>query len=461
MPTGVAERRDLTITVEVTGQVEPVRVVEVKSRASGEVLRVHAETGDLVEAGTVLVEIDPRDVQNALEQAEADLASAEVRARIAKAQAARVRTLFAEGVVAQQEVDAAEEAAASAEAAVLRARTNLELARERRRDVIIRAPTTGTVLSRRVEPGQIIVSATGNVSGGTTLFLMADLSRMRVRANVAETDLGRIRPGMPAKLTVEAYPGRTFWAAVEKIEPQAVVEQNVTLFPVLLELENSERLLLPGMTAEVALEVAHHPNALVVPNAAVVGARDLAAAARAVGVDVESARQVLRAGPSPDGRRPPEDTLAEKAPGASAAEGPSETCRDLFRKLRESGGPRGLSEREQELFRQCRDQLRARGGFRLGRGRPTEPPVSEQLPERRAGLVFLVQDGVVQPKRVTFGLSDWEYTEVLEGLQEGDRVALVTVAQLLVQQKQAEERFRQRTSTFSGSPTATSSRRGP
>ncbi len=462
VPSAPAERRGLTVTVEVTGQVEPTRVVEVKSRASGEVLRVHAEIGDLVEAGSVLIEIDPRDVQNALDQAEADLASAEVRSRIARAQVERLRNLFRQGVVAQQDVDNAEEAAASAEAAVLRAATNLDLARERRRDVIIRAPTTGTILTRRVEPGQIIVSATGNVSGGTTLFLMADLKTMRVRANVSETDVGRIRPEMPAQLTVEAYPGRTFLGTVEKVEPQAVVEQNVTLFPVLIELDNANRLLLPGMTAEVALEVARRPDALVVPNAAVVGARDLAAAARSLRVDMERARQVLREEMSSTNLVATADTTPRVNPEAPqrADREADAHCRELFVKMRESGGPGALSEEERVELRRCRDQFRSRGSPRPRRN-PSSGPVLEPLAERRPGLVFLVRDGSVEPRRVTFGMSDWEYTEVLDGLEEGERVALVTVTQLLAQQRQAEERFRQRTSTFSGTPTATSPRRGP
>ena len=240
--TTTVERRTLEISVEASGTIEPIRVVEVKSRASGEVRRVLAETGDLVESGALIAEIDPRDVQNALDQAEADVASARVKARVVAAQLDRMRELVAGGVVPQQDLDSAEDAAASAEAAVLRAETNLSLARERRGDVTIRAPIAGTVLERQVEPGQIIASATANVSGGTPLFRMADLSAMRVRANIDETDIGRIRPGQPVRVTVEAYPGRTFRGEVEKIEPQAVTEQNVTQFPVLVRLDNAERL---------------------------------------------------------------------------------------------------------------------------------------------------------------------------------------------------------------------------
>lgn len=437
LATALLERRDLRIVVEAAGQFEPVRVVEVKSRASGEVLRVLAETGDTVPAGALLAEVDPRDVQNALDQAEADLASARVRARIAAAQAARMRSLLAQGVVAQQDVDTAEDSAASAEAAVLRAETNLELARERRRDVTLRAPIAGTVLERQVEPGQIIASATANVSGGTTLFRMADLSAMRVRSNIAETDVGRIRPGMPARLAVEAYPGRSFVGVVEKVEPQAVVEQNVTLFPVLVTLDNPERLLLPGMSAEVTLEVSRRDGVLAVPNGAVVGARDVASAAAAVGVDVERARAALRGGGA-----------AQAPPSSAAPGGAAPDCLALREKAHAGGGPSTLSEAERTRLRECRETF----GNGAARGRPGGGAAAAGSDGRRPGLLFLPSDAGPEPRRVTLGLSDWEYTEVVEGADEGESVLLITVAQIQRQQRAMQDRVRDRAGGMTGAP---------
>jgi len=441
--TAAVERRTLEISVEASGQVEPVRVVEVKSRASGEVLRVLAETGDRVESGTLLAEIDPRDVANALDQAEADLASARVRARIAAAQVERLRRLLADGVVAQQELDTAEDAAASADSAVLRAETNLELARERRGDVAIRAPIAGTLLERQVETGQIIASATANVSGGTTLFRMADLSEMRVRAQIDETDIGRIRPGQPVRLTVEAYPGRGFTGVVEKIEPQAVVEQNVTQFPVLVRLNNREGLLLPGMSAEIALEVARRDGTLAVPNGAVVGSRDVDSAAQAVGVAADLARAALR-GAEPAAAQTP------LAGGGLEAE-----CQALRTRLRGGAGFESLTDGERAQLAECRQRLGGPGG---GRRDGAVPARADDGGERRTGLLFVAGAGGAEPRRVLFGLSDWEYTEVLEGVAEGERVLLVTVAQLQRQQQAMEQRFRERAGSFTGSPAPTPSR---
>lgn len=445
--TAKVERRDLVVVVEASGQVEPVRVVEVKSRASGEVQRVLAETGDSVAAGTLLAEIDPRDVQNALDQAEADLASARVRSRIAAAQVDRLKQLVADGVVAQQELDAAEDAAASAESAVLRAETNLSLARERRGDVAIRAPIAGTLLERQVEPGQIIASATANVSGGTTLFRMADLSAMRVRANIDETDIGRIHPGQPVRLSVEAYRGRTFRGEVEKVEPQAVVDQNVTQFPVLVRIDNAERLLLPGMSAEISLEVARRDGALVVPNGAVVGSRDLESAADAVGVPVDRARAALRG----DAPNTPASTPTPPASGLEAE------CQVLRDKLRAGGGFESLSEADRAKLRQCRQLL---GGGRGGPGGGDAASRQTASTGPRPGLLFVAGADGPEPRRVLFGLSDWEYTEVVEGVNEGEPVVLVTVAQILQQQEAFQQRIRERASSLSGGPSASPTPRG-
>src|SRR5690606_11892304 len=120
--------------------------------------------------------------------------------------------------------------------------------------------------------------------GGTPLMLMADLAQMQVRTLVDETDIGRIRPGQGARVLVEAYPGRVFAGEVLKIEPQAVVDQNVTMFPVLVLLDNRDRLLNPGMNAEVQVEIARREDVVTVPNAAIVGPRDLVAAGAVLGL---------------------------------------------------------------------------------------------------------------------------------------------------------------------------------
>ena len=290
------ERRDIEVVAEAAGRLEPVQIVEVKSNASGEVLEVDADTGDVVAEGTLLAEIDPRDVQSAVDQAAAEYESAQVRLTTARAEQQRAERLFEAGLNSRQDVEQTADATATARAALVRTQTALRLAREKRQDVTIRAPIAGTIIERGVEPGQIIASATSNVSGGTTLFRMADLAQMQVRANVDEVDIGQVKQGQAAEVTVEAYPGRVFRGAVAKMEPQAIVEQNVTLFPVLIQIDNRDGLLRPGMNAEVTLRVASREDVVAVPNNAVVNPRDARAAAEVLGVDLAQLQAARGAG---------------------------------------------------------------------------------------------------------------------------------------------------------------------
>lgn len=413
------ERRDLDVRAEAPGQVEPVRVVEVKSKASGEILALHAETGDRVERSALLAEVDPRDVSNALSQAEADIEVARVQARIAEEQRERSEELLESEIITEQEYESAELEAANAQASLVRAETNLQLARERMGDVTIRAPITGTVIERGVEAGQLITSATSNVSGGTVLLRMADLSEVQVRTLVDETDIGRIEPGQTARVEVEAFPGRTFTGEVLKIEPQAVVEQNVTMFPVLIRLENPRRLLKPGMNAEVTVQIARRPDVLAVPNATVVGPRDAADLASALGISEESARAALR----------PADGPGAAANGDGGGD-LARRCQELRAAIRD-GGPGALSADDRATMRECRELL-------AGGGREDEDG-------ERPGVVFVRGPDGPELRRVTLGVSDWEYTEVVEGLEEDEEVLQVSVLRLMREQEEMTDRIRERT----------------
>ena len=131
----------------------------------------------------------------------------------------------------------------------------------------MRAPVVGTIIEKPVSIGQVIASASTSASGGTTILKMADLAKVRVRALVNESDIGQIRAGLPARVTVDAYPDRPFVGTVEKVEPQAVVQQSVTMFPVLVSLSNEAGLLKPGMNGEVSVEISRRENVLAVPAA--------------------------------------------------------------------------------------------------------------------------------------------------------------------------------------------------
>ena len=129
----------------------------------------------------------------------------------------------------------------------------------------------------------MISSPTTDVGGGTALLQMADLSHVRVRALVDETDVGKLAAGQPARISVASFPGLTFAGSIEKIEPQAIVDQNVTLFPVLVALPNPDGRLRPGMNVEASFDAARREDVLTVPVAALRTDRDLASTAKLLG----------------------------------------------------------------------------------------------------------------------------------------------------------------------------------
>ena len=286
-------RRDITVAAEAAGAVEPILVVDVKSRASGTILSMRAETGDIVRQGDTLVLVDRRDPTNTLNQAQADLEVARAQLSNADAQKQRVDAMFQQQLVSQQESEQATLAYANARAQLVRAETQVQTARDALDDTNVRAPITGVIIAKNVEVGNVIASATRDVSGGVVLLRMADLNEVQVRTLVDETDIGKIRPGLAARVTVDAYPNQPFNGTVLKIEPQSTVNQNVTMFPVLIRIANQEGRLRPGMNAEVEIQVAAKPNVLAIPNAALRTPRDVNSAAMVLGLDPQDVQRQL------------------------------------------------------------------------------------------------------------------------------------------------------------------------
>ena len=474
--TAAVVRGDLMITAEATGSVEPIRKVEVTSKASGEVTRLYVDIGDEVEPGALLAEVDPRDVKNAFDQAEADLEVAQARLGISQAQLDRSEELLQSGVISTQEHESRVLDFANSRATLVRAETNYELSQLRLDDVIIRAPLAGTVLEKNVEEGQVIQSASQNVSGGTTLMVMADLKSMQVRTLVDETDMGDIRPGMQANVTVEAYPQERFVGIVEKIEPQALVQQNVTMFPVIVQLDNSSGLLRPGMNAEVEIELAQATGVLLIPNNAVVTPEDAQPAAMVLGLDAEAidTRSLFAGlggggdrgvgargqGGGPGSGRP---GAGQRRRGAGGGGGtPGGAAFDSVRALIASG------EISQDSARALLPELAARfsgrgagagaGGFPgsggLEQGGQREPGGEDAAgwprETRRAVVFVMAEDGTIEPHGVMIGLNDWDFTEVVSGLEEGDLIAVVGAAQLRASQDEFLDRMRSNANPFGG-----------
>ncbi|MGI9626551.1 MAG: efflux RND transporter periplasmic adaptor subunit [Longimicrobiales bacterium] len=480
LQTTVAELRDLRLTVEATGEVEPIRKVEVKSKAGGEILQLHVDTGDPVEPGSLLAAIDPRDVANAHDQAVADLEVAQARLEIAEAQLGRSQELLDSEVITAQEFETSKLEHANSQAGLVRAQTNLELAQLRLTDVTIRAPMSGIILEKQVEEGQVIQSASGNVSGGTTLFIMANLDQMRVRTMVDETDVGQLKAGMTSTVTVEAFQDRTFRGEIEKVEPQAVVDQNVTMFPVIVLLDNRDGLLKPGMNAEVEVLVSERQATLTVPNNAVVEPQELAPAAEVLGLDADD-YQIDRSvwgelmaqarsgagvmtggaeGEATDGgmARRGGGLMADVRARVESGEISQDSARALFAQMRQqqraAGGESGEGEpaaRTAEGGAEAQGRQGAGGGFRPGQrggpgggfGGPQGGATGD--PAFRTGVAFVVDTaGAIAVRPVVMGLNDWDYSEILAGLEEGEQIALIGSAQLQAQQQDRLNRIRGR-----------------
>lgn len=292
--TVAAGTRDIRVAVEAAGQIEPATTVELKSKASGQILDIQGETGQVVKAGALLVQIDKRTPRNSLAQAQAQLEAAKARRSIAEAQIQRSEKLLAEKIINEVDFEKSELELANAKAEIVRSNVAVETARIQLDDTDLRAPITGTIIEKLVEKGQVISSPTMDVGGGTLLLKMADLSSVQVRTLVNETDIGKIAPGQTAVVTVTAFPNQPFQGKVLKIEPQANADQTVTTFAVLIVLDNGNGLLKPGMNADVAILITERKGVLAIPTAALRTDRDLATSASLVGLTEDVAREQLK-----------------------------------------------------------------------------------------------------------------------------------------------------------------------
>jgi HlyD family secretion protein len=258
-------RGDVTQTVTANGTLNPVVLVNVGTQVSGTVTRLYADFNATVKAGQVLLELDPTLFRAAVEQSRGNVANAEAALRLARANERRVRELFAQEYVSQQDLDQAVQAREAAEAQVRSARGQLARDEANVGYSVIRSPVSGTVVSRQVDVGQTVAASFQT----PTLFQIAqDLTKMQINTNVAEADIGKIRTGMPVRFTVDAFPDRRFEGTVQQIRLNPIVQQNVVTYNVVVSVDNPERVLLPGMTAYISVDVDQRRDVLLVPTAA-------------------------------------------------------------------------------------------------------------------------------------------------------------------------------------------------
>jgi HlyD family secretion protein len=277
--TEAVTRGPVSEIVNATGDVSAIVTVNVGSQVSGIIDRLLVDFNSKVKKGQLLATLDPRLFQAQLEKAAAGLASA--KANVEKAQAAyndseriarRMRDLRQQGLVSQGDLDTAlatrDGSAASlsaAKAAVLQARADRDLAAVNLNFTRIVCPIDGIVVSRSVDVGQTVAAA----FQAPTLFLIAnDLTKMQILANIDEADVGKVREGLDAKFTVDAYPGETFIGKIRDVRQAPTTIQNVVTYAAVIDAPNPDRKLRQGMTASVQVTTAHKDEALRVSNAA-------------------------------------------------------------------------------------------------------------------------------------------------------------------------------------------------
>jgi len=288
----VSEKK-LEVSIEASGIIEAISSVEIKSKASGEILFLGAEVGDTVEKGSMLGQIDQRTPTNILDQSASDLEASKVRLDNAKSQFERGSELHSKGSISDKDYEDIQENLAQAKSSVVRTEVSYENAKIALDDTVVRSPVAGTIISRPVEVGQVISSPTMAVGGGTILMTLADLSKVRVRALVDEIDVGKVSIGQVVSIKVAAYRDKEFFGTVAKIEPLAKVEQNVTTFPVLIDIDNDENLLLLGMNTDVVIEILNKDVSMTAPSMSLRTRKDIYSAATILNIPKETVDSFL------------------------------------------------------------------------------------------------------------------------------------------------------------------------
>jgi HlyD family secretion protein len=342
--TARVDRAELTQAVTATGTLNPVVLVTIGSQISGNVLKLFADFNSKVKAGQLIAQIDPAVYVAVVHQCEGDLAMSKAALELTQVTAKRKQELADQHAAPQADLDAALANLHQAEATITIKDANLEKAKLDLEHCNIYSPINGSVILRSVDVGQTVAAA----MNAPVLFTVAkDLTDLQIDSAVAEADVGIATVGQTVDFTVDAFPYTTFHGRVGQVRNAASTVQNVVTYDVVITVKNPDLKLLPGMTANIAIVVAHKDDALRVPNAA------------------------LRF------RMPEREAQATPTPAPAAV---------TPRPGRKAPGPR------------------------------IRPP------QQRS--VYVMSPGAVKPHQVTvkLGISDGIFTEVTEGVNEGDLV---------------------------------------
>ena len=427
-------RGDLNLTVSADGVVQPINKVEIKSKASGQIEELNIVEGTEVQKGQLLIALDQRTAKNDYDQAKADLETAEANALQSENNLRRSKELYGKKLLSEQELDQANVEYVRTKAQIVKTSAVLSTMEERLRDTRIVAPVSGVILTKNVELGQIISSGVSNVGGGTLLATIADMKVVHVETNVDEVDIGKVQVGQAAKVVADSYPDDTFQGEVVRIAPLGETQQNVTTFKVVVLVQNVGAKLKAGMSASVDIEVINKKNILLMPNDA---HKDPAS---------EEGQAML--------------ALIEKSDSAAAPGSDSTITKTSDSPMPQPGTPefrermQNMSEAERAKMRQQfmerfqrmspEEQQRVRSQFAGGGGGRTRSTQGAREDQVRRRVVMVKKGETFEPRMVRVGRSNFDFAEVVGGLEEGDELMVTTFSRALLQSQEMNSRMRSR-----------------
>lgn len=263
--TATVDRGDIEQVVSASGTLNPVKLVNVGTQISGVVLAIHVDFNDTVEKGQILAELDQSLLKTQQQQTAANLASANASLDLALSNFKRFQALYSKNYIARADLDKARQEMEAAQAQVKTVSSQIERDKVNLSYTVIRSPVAGVIISRDVDIGQTVAASFQT----PTLFKIAqDLKKMQIDTSLSEADVGSVKEGMPVRFTVDAFPGRHFSGKVRQIRLNSTTVQNVVTYNVVIDVENPDLVLLPGMTAFVTIIEAEHENVLRMPNSA-------------------------------------------------------------------------------------------------------------------------------------------------------------------------------------------------
>ncbi len=256
------EKGNVAHSVTASGKIQPINKVSVGTQVSGIIEEVLVDYNDEVHEDQVLARLDTSVLQENLNDAKARLDLAVAKKKISDLNYERLDKLYKEKLISKANLEEAEVELETAKANVLSSQADYNKAERNFGYATITSPVSGTVISKEIEQGQTVAASLST----PTLFTIAeDLTKMQIEANIAEADIGVIKPEMPVSFTVDAYPNEKFNGKVQQIRLSPKEESNVVMYTVVIEVDNSSRKLLPGMTASVTIVVERAENVPLLP----------------------------------------------------------------------------------------------------------------------------------------------------------------------------------------------------